>query len=83
MSMLKRQAPNKDYGDNLNNWSIGVKITNGNDSFVMCGDAESQSEVDICKNGIDISANVLKLNHHGSNTSITDAFLNKVNPQML
>ncbi|MBS6955583.1 MAG: MBL fold metallo-hydrolase [Enterocloster asparagiformis] len=74
-------APNKSYGDDLNNWSIGIKLTNGNDSFVMCGDAESQSETDICANGIDISADVLKLGHHGSNTSSSEAFLNAVNPK--
>lgn len=73
-------APNKDYGDDLNDWSVGIKIINGNNSFVMCGDAESQSETDISNNSIDISADVLKLGHHGSSTSSSDEFLNKVNP---
>lgn len=73
-------APNNDYGDDLNNWSIGIKIINGENSFVMCGDAEAQSESDILANGIDISADVLKLGHHGSKTSTSGAFLNEVNP---
>lgn len=74
-------APNKSYGNDLNNWSIGIKLINGNDSFVMCGDAESGAEADIWSNGIDISADVLKLGHHGSNTSSSETFLDKVNPQ--
>lgn len=74
-------APNGNYGDELNDWSVGIKVTNGDTSFVMSGDAESQAESDICNNGLDISANVLKLGHHGSRTSTSGAFLNKVNPQ--
>ena len=74
-------APNDDYGDDLNNWSIGIKIINGENSFVMCGDAEALAEADILKNGIDISTDVLKLGHHGSKTSTSGAFLEKVNPE--
>lgn len=73
-------APNKDYGDDLNNWSVGIKIVNGNNSFVMCGDAESQAETDMSNNGTDVSADVLKLGHHGSNTSSSEEFLDKVKP---
>ena len=74
-------APNRDYGDDLNNWSVGIKLTNGENSFVMCGDAEAEAESDICDNGIDISADVLKLGHHGSSTSSSDIFLDQVNPE--
>lgn len=74
-------APNGNYGDDLNNWSVGIKLTNGNNSFVMCGDAEGQAEAAMCTNSIDLSADILKLGHHGSNTSTSNAFLNKVNPK--
>lgn len=74
-------SPNSNYGDDLNNWSVGIKLINGNNSFVMCGDAESQAESDILTNGVDISADVLKLGHHGSKTSTSGSFLNKVNPE--
>jgi competence protein ComEC len=73
-------APNGDYGDQLNNWSVGIKLINGATSFVMCGDAEAESEADIISNGIDISADVLKLSHHGSETSTSAAFLAAVQP---
>lgn len=73
--------PNKDYGDEYNNWSVGIKLTNGSKSFVMCGDAEAEAEQDILKTGIDLRADVLKLGHHGSDTSTTDSFLDTVQPK--
>lgn len=74
-------APNNDYGDNINNWSIGIKLTNKNNSFLFTGDIEKEAEHDICNNDIDISADVLKLPHHGSRTSTTKEFFNLVNPE--
>lgn len=75
-------APVKeDYGDDLNNWSVGIKLVHGANSIVMCGDAEEEAERDICENGLDISADVLKLGHHGSSTSTSEAFLQAVNPK--
>lgn len=73
-------GPNSDYGDNFNDWSIGIKLVYGNNSFVLCGDAEQQAESDIVKTGIDIRADVLKIGHHGSDTSTSDIFLKAVNP---
>lgn len=73
-------APNDDYADELNNWSVGIKLVYGDNSFVMCGDAEIEAEYDIIDNGIDISADVLKVGHHGSDTSTSQAFLKAVNP---
>lgn len=74
-------APSKDYGNNLNNWSIGIKVSNGKHSFVMCGDAEREAEEDILATKLDLSADVLKLSHHGSDTSSTKEFMKAVNPK--
>ncbi len=74
-------APNNGYGSDYNNWSVGIKLINGNNSFVMCGDAELEAEYDIVSNGIDISADVLKCGHHGSNTSTTEALLKAIHPK--
>lgn len=74
-------APNKsDYGDNPNNYSIGIKLTFGKNTFVMVGDAEKEAEKDILSNGIDIQADVLKISHHGGATSTSDEFLHAVDP---
>lgn len=74
-------APNGDYGDDLNNWSVGLRLEYGQNHFVMCGDAEEGAEADICANGLELSADVLKAGHHGSRTSTSEAFLDKVNPK--
>lgn len=73
-------APVKDYGDNLNDWSVGVRVTYGDDSFLFCGDAETAAEEDMLKSGEVLEAEVLKVSHHGSSTSNTPAFLEAVHP---
>ena len=62
----------------LNNTSIVLKLTYGNISILFMGDAEKEVETIIEKK--DISADVLKVGHHGSNTSSSKTFLEKVNP---
>lgn len=73
-------APAGDYGDDLNNWSVGVRISYKNNHLVMCGDAEQEAESDIVKYNKDLSADVLKAGHHGSSTSTSDVFLEAVSP---
>ena len=74
-------APNSyDYGDNPNDYSVGILVQNGDNRFLFTGDAEEAAEADILNNGIDISADVFKVAHHGANTANTDAFLEAINP---
>ena len=70
-----------DYGDNLNEWSVGAKVVNGNNSFVFTGDSESRSEGDIVSSGLDLHADVMKAGHHGSKTSNSDALLDAIAPK--
>lgn len=74
-------APNKDYGTDLNNSSVGILLEHGDNRFLLTGDAEEEAEADILANGIDISADVYKAGHHGSKTASTEEFLNAVNPE--
>jgi competence protein ComEC len=74
-------GPAKDYGNDLNNWSVGIKLTDGDNDFIMCGDAEIEAEYDMTETGIDLQAEVLKVCHHGSRTSTSEAFLKAVNPK--
>lgn len=73
-------APVKDYGNDLNNWSVGIRLTYGSNSFLMCGDAESQAESDMQERGMPLKADVLKAGHHGSSTSTSSGFLKAVSP---
>lgn len=75
-------SPNKDNYENLNNYSPVIKIKYGNTSFLFTGDAEKDIENEILDNNEDISADVLKVGHHGSSTSTSKRFLNKVNPSI-
>lgn len=73
-------APNSEAYKELNNYSIGIKLVNGNTSFIMAGDAEKLSENEMCSNDIDIDVDVLKLGHHGSRSSTSDKYLDEVTP---
>ncbi|MBU3170443.1 ComEC/Rec2 family competence protein [Clostridium estertheticum] len=74
-------APDSTGYEDLNNFSIVIRLTFGNNSFIFDGDAEGASENEMLSKGIDISADVLKVGHHGSSSSTTQAFLDKVNPK--
>lgn len=74
-------APNTDKYDDLNNYSIVLRLTYKNRSVLFTGDAEVLSENEILKNGYDVSADVLKTGHHGSSTSSGEEFLSAVNPK--
>lgn len=65
------------YYDDLNNMSIVVRITYKEASFLFTGDAEEESENDITG---DVSSDVLAVGHHGSSTSTSDRFLERVDP---
>lgn len=71
----------EDYSD-INNTSLVTKITYGETSFLFTGDAERESENDILEAGFDISADVLKVGHHGSENSTSYPFLRAVDPEI-
>ena len=73
-------APVYDY-DNVNDQSIVVRIEYGDTSFLFTGDAEWDSEHDMIDNGANLSADVLKVGHHGSDTSSNYVFLREVMPR--
>ncbi len=74
-------GPIRDYGENLNDWSIALKLTYGTTSFLFTGDAENDAEADLIKSGLDLSADVYQAGHHGSSTSSSESFLDVVHPQ--
>lgn len=75
-------SPIDDSYANLNNYSPVIKIEYGNTSFLFTGDTEKDIEEKIVNNNDDISADVLKVGHHGSSTSTSKIFLEKVNPSI-
>ena len=64
--------------DNLNNDSIVLKMNYKNVKFLFMGDATTSVEKEIMND--DLKADILKVGHHGSNTSTSSDFLKKVKP---
>ncbi|MDR1668992.1 MAG: MBL fold metallo-hydrolase [Oscillospiraceae bacterium] len=67
--------------DDPNGTSIVIRLTYGKTSFLFTGDAEREAEQDILDAGYDLSATVLKVGHHGSDTSTSYPFLREVMPE--
>ena len=69
----------KNY-ENINNFSPLIKVIFKKDSFLFTGDNEELGELEFINK--DINVDILKVGHHGSNTSSTNIFLEKVSPQI-
>lgn len=78
---LSLLAPCKEEYDDLNDYSAVLSLTYGKTRFIFTGDAESPSESEILDSGVSLSADVLKLGHHGSSTSSTEAFVKAISPK--
>lgn len=78
---LAMLAPNSAEYEDLNNYSAVVKLTYSKTSFLFTGDAEDVSEAEMLKKKYDLKADVLKLGHHGSESSTTPDFLKAVSPK--
>lgn len=68
--------------DNLNNNSVVIMMVCGNDKILLTGDCSKDEEMDIIKSGADISADILKVGHHGSSTSNCNEFISAINPDI-
>ena len=71
-------APENKKYDELNNYSAILKIVFQDKSFLFMGDSEASVE----KTLTDVSADVIKVGHHGSNTSSSSGFIERVNPEI-
>ncbi len=79
-ALVEILGPLKDYGEDTNNSSIVLKVTYGETSFLFTGDAERGAEADLLDAGYDLRATVLKVGHHGSDSSSSYPFLREVMP---
>lgn len=77
---LQILSPNKDSYLNPNNYSSIMRLVVGNNAFLFTGDAEEVVETEVIRTGVELKSDVLKAPHHGSKTSSTELFLEKVAP---
>ena len=75
-------APNSDKYYETNEYSIVCKLVYKDRSFLFTGDAEGVSEKEMVDKGLDLSADVLKVGHHGGRTSSSEEFLDHVAPKL-
>ncbi|MDO5124920.1 MAG: ComEC/Rec2 family competence protein [Ruminococcus sp.] len=67
--------------DDLNNYSVLIKLVHDENSFLITGDCEFEEEAEMLEQGFDLDVDVLKAGHHGSYTSSYNSFLKKVTPE--
>ena len=64
-----------------NDHSVVLRIVYGNRAFLFTGDIESGAESDLLSRGGNLTADLIKVAHHGSRTSSTQAFIDSVRPE--
>lgn len=72
------------YGSQVtsgNNDSVVLRLVYGALSILLAGDIEQAAEDSLVTSAADLRADVLKVPHHGSRTSSTEAFINAVSPR--
>ncbi len=65
-----------------NNLSIISLLSFGTDSFLFMGDAEDKEEIDLINSWPNLTADVLKIGHHGSKNSTNQLFLDHIKPKI-
>jgi len=66
---------------NENENSILFRMVYGNTSFLFAGDCEAGCEQELIRQGTFLRSDVLKVGHHGSETSSSDKFLDAVSAE--
>lgn len=73
-------APNNSTYNDLNNYSIVLRVDFGQSSFLFTGDAEDVSESEQLANAYVLQTDVIKIGHHGSDSSSTQKYIESVSP---
>ena len=71
---------NSTYED-LNDTSLVLMVQFGERRFLFTGDMESYAEQQLLSANINLQADVLKVGHHGSYSSTSQVFVDKVDPE--
>jgi competence protein ComEC len=66
--------------DDINNNSVVLRVIYGSVSFLLTGDLAADGETALIASGVRLQSTVLKVGHHGSDSSTTPAFLDAVEP---
>lgn len=79
ITVLGPLKENSHYED-LNDTSLVLMVQYGDRKFLFAGDMEKYAEEQLIRANTDLKADVLKVGHHGSYSSTSQNFLNRVDP---
>jgi len=83
IEVLNPQIPHlTDTESDIDNNGVVLHITMGAVSFLLTADIMWEAEFELISHHANLTSTVLKVAHHGSNTSTTSEFLAVVNPQL-
>ena len=76
-------GPVSDWGDDLNDSSLVLRVEYGGSAILFTGDISSGALADCAAlGGFDLSCDVLKLGHHGSSSSTDEEILRLTRPSL-
>lgn len=81
LHILHPYLKNNYIEQNRNNNSLVLKLDYRNFHLILTGDLEREGEMRLVKDYADLNCQILKLGHHGSNSSSSASFLEKVAPK--
>jgi competence protein ComEC len=65
-----------------NNDSLVLRVSYGQRTFLLTGDIEQEAEAALVSTNDDLGSDVVKVAHHGSKTSSTQAFIQATHPKL-
>lgn len=85
--IIRALSPSKDFSvedpqKDVNNSSLVLRLDYYKSSFLFTGDIEEEIENDLLQKGENLQADVLKVAHHGSNSSSKENFIKNVDPEI-
>jgi competence protein ComEC len=83
LEVLRPQKPFlRGTGSDVNNNSVMLRLVCGNVSFLLTGDIQEEAENQLLAQGIELKSTILKIAHHGAQTSTSQRFLASVDPRV-
>jgi competence protein ComEC len=84
IKVLNPQTPLlTDTESDIDNNGVVLRLSLGRVSFLLTADIEEEAEFELIKQRAELASTVLKVAHHGSDTSTTPQFLAVVNPRII
>lgn len=74
--------PGSEYSDDLNENSVVLKVSYGEVSFLLMGDAGLETEEKLMSANYDLDSDILKVGHHASRSGSGEAFISAVSPKI-